>query len=206
MDFNFGLYPVITEEFCNGRDMIDVLKAVIDGGVKIVQLRQKKSTKKNLYLLATKYREITKKNNVKLIINDHLDIVQAIEADGIHLGQDDLPCKIAKKIMPNIIIGISTHNQNEIMNAEKDGATYVNIGPIFSTDTKILSIKALGLDYLKSVKVNIPFSVMGGIKMNNISKVLECNTKNIAMVTEITMADNITKKTKELVKIINDFK
>ena len=205
MDFNFGLYPVITEEFCNGRDMLDVVKAVIDGGVKIVQLRQKYSTKKNLYLLAKKYREITKKNNVKLIINDHLDIVQAIDADGIHLGQDDLPCKVARKILPDIIIGVSTHNQNEIIKAENDGATYVNIGPIFLTNTKKLSIKALGLDYLKSVKVNIPFTVMGGIKRDNIIKVLECNAKNIAMVTEITMADDITKKTKELVKIINDF-
>ena len=205
MDFNFGLYPVITEEFCNGRNILDVLKAVIDGGVKIVQLRQKNTTKKGLYLLALKYREITKKNNVKLIINDHLDIVQAVEADGIHLGQNDLPCKVARKIMPNIIIGVSTHNQDEVINAEKDGATYVNIGPIFSTDTKKISMMALGLDYLKSVKVNIPFSVMGGIKKNNIIKVLECNAKNIAMVTEITKAPDITKKTKELVKIINDY-
>lgn len=205
MDFNFGLYPVITEEFCNGRNILDVLKAVIDGGVKIVQLRQKNTTKKDLYLLALKYREITKKNNVKLIINDHLDIVQAVEADGIHLGQNDLPCKVARKIMPNIIIGVSTHSQDEVINAEKDDATYVNIGPIFSTNTKKISMMALGLDYLKSVKVNIPFSVMGGIKKNNIIKVLECNAKNIAMVTEITEASDITKKTKELIKIINDY-
>src|SRR4030042_3860302 len=108
MEFNFGLYPVITEEFCNGRDILDVLKTVIDGGVKIIQLRQKHSTKKNIYLLANKYREITKKYNVKLIINDHLDIALAVGADGVHLGQDDLPCNVARKIAPDIIIGVST--------------------------------------------------------------------------------------------------
>lgn len=205
MNFNYGLYPVITEEFCNGKNMLDVLKAVIDGGVKIVQLRQKHSTKKNLFLLAEKYREITKNNNVKLIINDHLDIALAVEADGIHLGQDDLPCRIARQIAPDIIIGISTHNQDEIIRAENDGATYVNIGPIFSTNTKETQIKPLGLDYLKNVKVNLPFSVMGGIKKENILQLLQHGAKNIAMVTEITMASNITKKTKELVKIINDF-
>ena len=125
--------------------------------------------------------------------------------DGVHLGQDDLPCNVARKIAPDIIIGVSTHNQNEIINAENDGATYVNIGPIFSTSTKEIQIKPLGLGYLKNAKINIPFSVMGGIKKDNIIKVLENGAKNIAMVTEITMSDDITKTTKELVKIINNF-
>ncbi len=205
MEFNFGLYPVITEEFCNGRNMLDVLKAVVDGGIKIVQLRQKHSTKKDIYLIATNYRKITKANNVKLIINDYVDIALAIEADGVHLGQDDLPCKAARKIAPDIIIGVSTHNQEEIIKAENDGATYVNVGPIFLTNTKEIQIKPLGLDYLKNAKINIPFSVMGGIKKDNIIKVMENGAKNIAMVTEITMADDITKTTKELVKIINNF-
>lgn len=205
MEFNFGLYPVITEEFCNGRKILDVLKAVIDGGVKIVQLRQKHSTKKDLYLLAVKYRKITEINNVKLIINDHLDIALAVNADGVHLGQDDLPCNAARKIAPDIIIGVSTHNQDEIFEAENSGATYVNIGPIFSTNTKAMQIKPLELDYLKKAKINIPFSVMGGIKKENIIKVLENGARNIAMVTEITMADDIEKTTKELIKIINDF-
>ena len=201
-NFKYGLYPVITQELCNGRSMIKVLKDVIAGGVKIVQLRQKKSTKKALYELALKYRELTASKGVKLIINDHLDIALAINADGIHLGQDDLPCNVARKLAPNMIIGISTHNKNEIIEAEKQGAAYINIGPIFLNNTKILKIKPLGIDYLKSVKTKLPFTVMGGIKKNNIHDILKCGAKNIAMVTEITMAKDITKTTKELIKII----
>ncbi|MCK4797234.1 MAG: thiamine phosphate synthase [Spirochaetes bacterium] len=206
MDFNFGLYPVITQEFCNGRSMIEVLKDVIAGGVKVVQLRQKDFTKKNLYELAIKYRRLTRENNVKLIINDFLDIALAVNADGVHLGQNDLPCHVARRLAPDMIIGISTHNSDEIKIAENEGATYVNIGPIFSTNTKKMIVKPLGLDYLKSVKIKLPFSVMGGIKKHNVKEVLECGVRNIAMVSEITMANDITVKTKELVEIIDNFK
>ncbi|OHD15378.1 MAG: thiamine-phosphate diphosphorylase [Spirochaetes bacterium GWD1_27_9] len=203
MNFNFGLYPVITEEFCNGRDMIFVLEEIIKGGAKIIQLRQKKTNKKKVYQLALKYRKITKQNNVILIINDHVDIALAVEADGVHLGQDDLPCDVARKLAPNLIIGVSTHNEEEIQRAERDGASYINIGPIFATSTKELGINPLGLEYLKNAKTNLPFSVMGGIKKNNIPTLLECNVKNIAMVTEITMAENIQEKVRELVLAIN---
>ena len=206
MDFNFGLYPVITQEFCNGRSMIEVLKDVIAGGVKVVQLRQKDFTKKNLYELAIKYRRLTRENNVKLIINDFLDIALAVNADGVHLGQNDLPCHVARRLAPDMIMGISTHNSDEIKIAENEGATYVNIGPIFSTNTKKMIVKPLGLDYLKSVKIKLPFSVMGGIKKHNVKEVLECGVRNIAMVSEITMANDITVKTKELVEIIDNFK
>jgi thiamine-phosphate pyrophosphorylase len=205
MNFNFGLYPVITAEYCNNRPITDVLKAVIDGGAKIVQLRQKNICKKELYSQALDFRKITEKNNVVLIINDHVDIALAVHADGVHLGQDDLPCLAARKIAKDLIIGVSTHNTQEINQAEKDGATYINIGPIFATNTKELSMKPLGLDYLKNAKTKLPFSVMGGIKKNNIHEALKCGARNIAMVTEITKADDIRKQVKELVDIINNY-
>jgi len=205
MNFDFGLYPVITEEFCNDRSIFKILESVIAGGAKIVQLRQKNILKKDLYDQALIFKKITRENNVKLIINDHLDIALAVEADGVHLGQDDLPCKAARSIAPHFIIGVSTHNQDEIIKAEIDGATYVNIGPIFPTNTKTLKINALGLKYLEEVKVNIPFTVMGGIKKDNIVEVLKRGAKNIAMVTELTMADDVKFKTEEIIKVINDF-
>lgn len=205
MDFNFGLYPVITEEFCNNRSMAYVLEQIIDGGAKIVQLRQKSSSKKELYELAIIYRNITYKHGVKMIIDDHLDVAMAVQADGVHLGQTDLPCKAARELAPNLIIGVSTHNEQEIRKAESDGATYINIGPIFPTKTKETGILPLGLEYLKSVKTNLPFSVMGGIKKANIEELLELGVKNIAMVTEITMADNISKSVSDIIGIINNW-
>ncbi|MBN2546998.1 MAG: thiamine phosphate synthase [Spirochaetes bacterium] len=208
MKFDYGLYPVISEEFCGKRSMVDVLKDIIEGGAKIVQLRQKEVSKIELYKLALIYRQITAKKKVKLIINDHIDIALAVKADGVHLGQEDLPCSAARKIAPHFIIGVSTHNFFEIKAAERDKATYINIGPIFATNTKKLKIKPLGLDYLQDaiMLTRVPFTVMGGINRNNIDKVLECGAKNIAMVTAITQAPNIVNATREFVEIIQNFK
>lgn len=206
MIFDFGLYPVITKAFCKNRLPIDILKNVIEAGVKIVQLREKNLPKNEIYDLALKFREITDKKGVKLIINDHIDIALAVNADGVHLGQEDLPCRVARKVAPDLIIGVSTHNFEEIKKAEIDGATYVNIGPIFDTRTKELSIRSLGLDYLRSVKTSLPFSVMGGIKKDNVISVIESGARNIAMVTEITEAPDVKKRTEEIIGIINNSK
>jgi thiamine-phosphate pyrophosphorylase len=206
MNFNYGLYPVITSEFCKNRDMIKVLKEIIAGGAKIVQLREKNKSKNEIYKLALKYRDITANKGVTLIINDHVDIALAVGADGVHLGQDDLPVSVAKLIAPNLMIGISTHSPKEIKDAETDGATYINIGPIFKTGTKKTGVEPLGVDYLKKVKSKLPFSVMGGIKKNNLEELLRSGAKNIAMVTEITMADDIRKTVENLISIINNFK
>jgi thiamine-phosphate pyrophosphorylase len=206
MKFDYGLYPVITGEFCKERSLIQVLEAVIAGGAKIVQLREKNISLKDFYLLAREYRKITERSNVKLIINDHVDLALAVQADGVHLGQDDLPCAAARKIAPDLIIGVSTHNLEEIEKAEEDGASYINIGPIFATSTKVVGVIPLGLDYLKNAETRLPFSVMGGIKKDNIESVLQCGARNIAMVTAITMADDITKTTREFVDLIDKYR
>lgn len=202
--FGEGLYPVITENFCNGRSGLEVLKEVIKAGVKVVQLREKDMSKNQLYHLAREYRSITKKNQVMLIINDYLDIALAVEADGVHLGQDDLPVKIARKIAPHLTLGVSTHNLEEALKAQKEGATYLNIGPIFPTKTKEIKVKPLGIAALQSIKkeLKIPFTVMGGIKENNLKEVVKAGAKRIAMVTEITEAPVILEKIKNLQRII----
>ncbi len=192
-----GLYPVITEKFCKGRRSLDVLQEVIKGGTKIVQLREKKISKRDFFELATKYKEITLKNQVKLIINDHIDIAIAIKADGVHLGQDDLPCQAARELSKKLIIGISTHNENEIIEATKNGASYINIGPLFSTNTKETCFP-LGINYLKTIKTALPFSVMGGIKKRHLFELINLGVNTIAMVTEITEASNIKEKVIEL--------
>lgn len=206
--FNYGLYPVITEAFCNGRSSLDVLQAVAAGGARIVQLREKVGpgspypTRKALYELAREYRKITADFNMTLIINDFVDIALAVNADGVHLGQDDLPCKVSREIAPNLIIGVSTHNEEEIRRAEEDGATYINIGPIYSTQTKELGMQPLGVDYLRNSKTSLPFSVMGGIKKDKIAELTACGAKNIAMVTEVTMAENIEEQVRMLNNLI----
>jgi len=198
------LYPVISSEFTNGRDVIDVLLQIAAGGAKIVQLREKNISKAEIFRLALRYREITTENDMLLILNDHLDIALAVDADGVHLGQDDLPLVVARKLAPQLILGSSTHNLSEAEQAIADGADYINIGPIYSTETKQLSYDSLGLEIMVKVadEINIPFTVMGGIKEEHLDKLIHHGAQHIAMVTEITQADDITNRVKQLRKLL----
>ena len=194
------LYPVISSEFTLERDVITVLKQIADGGARIVQLREKNKTKREILNLAEQYRQITLEYNMLLIINDHIDVAIEVDADGIHLGQDDLPIPVARKIAPDLMLGSSTHNFEEIASAENDGASCINIGPIFQTQTKQVNCGALGIEYLAKAanRTSLPFSVMGGIKEHHISELLAAGANKIAMVTEITCAPDITARVKKL--------
>ncbi|NOZ84028.1 MAG: thiamine phosphate synthase [Epsilonproteobacteria bacterium] len=178
-----AIYPVITPSFCI-YDPIELIRKISDD-VDIVQLRIKEGSDSDKISLARKFRE-----NFKglLIINDRADIALLSEADGVHIGQEDLSIDDVRKIDSNLLVGVSTHNKNEIDTAIKTGADYINIGPIFSTQTKAVSQQSLGIEYLKFVsqKINIPFSVMGGIKLDNIEQIVAAGARICAAVTAIT--------------------
>jgi len=201
---NIDIYPVISSEFCLGREPLEVLKQIADGGAKIVQLREKNISKGDIAKLAEKFRNITKTYNMLLIINDHVDIALNVNADGVHLGQDDLSVMDAKKDGENLIVGVSSHSVAEALDAEKDGADYINIGPIYATGTKSLSMLPLGPEAIKEIssQVDIPFTIMGGIKAAHIPELVSCGASKIAMVTEITEAEDITARVCELRKLI----
>jgi len=194
------LYPVISSEFTNGRPVLDVLKAVADAGCLIVQMREKNKSKRELFHLAEKYLETTSKYGMLLIVNDHVDVALAAGADGVHLGQDDLPLTAGRAIAPELVLGVSTHDQAEADKAQAEGADYINIGPLFPTKTKELSYEFLGVEALRTIapSLRIPFSVMGGIKEKHIPGLLDAGARMIAMVTEITQADDVLAKTKQL--------
>ena len=194
------IYPVISSEFTCGRDPLDILKAVADGGAKIVQMREKHRTAKEAFAMAEKYREICSNYDMLLIIDDYAAIAADVDADGVHLGQDDLPLAAARELFPDLIIGASTHNEDEAVAAQKDGCDYLNIGPIFATQTKSLAMPPLGLDTLDRVKqlVKCPFTVMGGIKQHHLPELVRHGARRIAMVTEITAAEDVTAKVTEL--------
>jgi len=194
------LYPVISSEFCGGKNPIEVLRQIADGGAKIVQMREKNIDDEHFILLAEEFRKITLEYKMLLIINDRVEIALRIGADGVHLGQDDMPLGIAKKLGPALLFGLSTHSLEEVVNAQNDNADYINIGPLFSTATKTLGMSPLGIDSLKKIipSVTVPFTVMGGIKEKHIAELLTLNASRIAMVTEITQASNISEKVKHL--------
>ena len=204
---NIDLYPVISSEFTNGRASLDVLRAIAAAGARIVQLREKNLGTRELYRLAGEYRRITAEHDMLLIINDHVDIALAVGADGVHLGQDDLPLPAARRIAPGLLLGCSTHNREEAAVAIGEDADYINIGPLFPTRTKQVGCEALGLDTFRSIAagVDIPFTVMGGIKAHHLPELLAAGAVRVAMVTEITQAEDITARVKELRAFWHDF-
>lgn len=203
---SIDIYPVISSEFTLGRDVISVLQGIAEGGAKIVQLREKNKDKREILDLARQYRKITAQYGMLLIINDHVDIALITGADGVHLGQDDLPIDDARSIAPDLILGCSTHDFDEIAAAETVGASYINIGPIYPTGTKQVNCDALGTEYLSRAakRTTLPFTVMGGIKERHIPELKVAGASRIAMVTEITQADKISERVKKLRDIILD--
>ena len=187
------LYVVVTEAFCAGRSAVEILDKILEAGVRAVQLREKDMNDGPLYDLALKFRELTSNKNALLLINDRIDIGLAAGADGVHLGQGDLPAEVARIIAPEMIVGCSTHSVHEAVSAQRAGASYVNIGPIFATQTKSGTISALGPEIIDAVSphLSIPWTVMGGIKESNIAQVLERGAKRVAVVTAVTAAHDV---------------
>jgi len=201
---NIDLYPVIGERFCSGRPSVEVLKGVIAGGARIVQFREKDFPEREIFRRADQYRKITADAGILLIINDRIDIALAVDADGVHLGQDDIPVEAARRIAPDLLLGVSTHSLEEAITARDGGADYVNVGPIFSTKTKLGLHDFLGPEAVTDIgeQAELPYTVMGGIKADNLDEVLSRGARRVAVVTAVTQAPDVTDATRSLVKRI----
>lgn len=197
------LYVVITEALCAGRQALDVLKAVLAAGVRLVQLREKERRGRELYELAREFRRRTALAGALLIINDRLDIALAVEADGVHLGQEDLPVAAARRVAPELIIGASSHSLEEALAAQAAGASYVNIGPIFPTGTKPLA-NFLGPEAISRIAphLTIPWTTMGGITISNIQEVVRRGARHPAVISAVTQAPDPEQAARNLREII----
>lgn len=188
------LYAITGEEFHPNRPLLEVMEEAILGGVDIIQLRDKTSSKRVILEKARALRELTKKYDIPLIINDHIDIALAVDADGVHLGQDDLPLKEARQIIgDDKIIGISTHRIEEARAAQEGGADYIGVGPIFPTQSKKDVVAPVTTKYIEQVakEITIPFFAIGGIKRHNVDQVIQAGAKRICMISEIVGADDV---------------
>jgi thiamine-phosphate pyrophosphorylase len=194
------LYVVITESFCGGRSAEAVLAACLDAGVRLVQFRKKGAAPKVLQEQARAFCAQVHAVDGVLIINDDVNLALAAGADGVHLGQGDMPVAEARQLGPELILGVSTHSVEEAVAAQESGADYVNIGPIFATQTKELPMGPLGLGGLEEIAphVKIPFSCMGGIKAENIGEVVARGCRHPAVVTAVTQAEDVCAAAKAL--------
>ena len=191
------IYPVSCEALANGRTDEQWLDEVLAGGARIVQLRDKESNDRTLYEKALVFRHKTEAAGALLIINNRLDIALAVNADGIHLGNSDMPAEAARIIAPDLIIGVSANTEEQAATAKARGASYFNIGPIYPTQTKKRLTSFLGPKAVPTFAAHcdLPFTVMGGIKFQHIKELTEVGVRRIAVVTALTQADNIAAET-----------
>lgn len=199
------LYVVITEAFCAGRSALEVLAQTLAAGVRLVQLREKEWDDRRLYQRALEFRRQTAAAGALLIVNDRLDLALAAGADGVHLGQDDLPIVPARRIAPELIIGASTHSLKEALAAQEAGASYLNIGPIFPTQTKSIP-PPIGLEAIDQITpgLRIPWTTMGGIKSSNIGRVVSRGVRHPAVMTAVTAAQDPFAAALQLRKLIKE--
>jgi thiamine-phosphate pyrophosphorylase len=198
-----GLYAIIDTQALKGRSHLEVTRQVIQGGAKIVQLRDKTTAKKDLLTIAQKMRNLCAENGVLFIMNDTLDIALAVGADGLHIGQEDLPVNVARKLAPiDMVIGCSVFNAKQAQEAVAAGADYVAVGAIFPTPTKDTVV--VGLERLRMVReaVSVPLVAIGGITKDNAAEVKKTGANSVAVISAILGAESPENSARE---IINNF-
>lgn len=201
-----NLYLVTSSDnFENDDEFLNAVASSLEGGARLIQLREKSHDAKRIIELGKKIRELTSIYDAIFILNDRIDIAQIIDADGVHLGQDDVDIKDARNILGDrMIIGISTHCPEQAQKAVEQGADYIGVGPIFTTPTKP-GRTAVTTDYAKwvSENINIPWYAIGGIDLKNVKEVIDAGAKRIAVVRAIINAKNPAAAAKDFLNIIN---
>lgn len=190
------LYLVTDSEMLKGRDFYKCIEEAIYSGITTVQLREKCASGKEFLEKAVKLREITKRYGAKLIINDRVDIAIICGADGVHVGQSDICAKEVRKLIgSDKILGVSARTVEEAICAKNDGADYLGIGSIFTTSTK-LDAKSASFDTVREIKstIDIPFVLIGGIKLDNVDKLKCLNSDGYAIISAILKSENISKE------------
>ena len=197
---DFNLYAIT--DGGNDKDLINKVKASLDGGLRAIQLREKGLGGADLLTLAEKVSRITKDYKAKLFINDRADVARLIDADGLHLTSSSFKPSDARPLMgDDKLIAVSTHSLSDAMQAETDGADFITFGPIYETPSKMKYGAPLGLRALKEVTeaIKIPVFALGGIKEENISEVIDTGAYGIAMISTIFSSDNIKDATTNLI-------
>ncbi|MBF0538759.1 MAG: thiamine phosphate synthase [Nitrospirae bacterium] len=185
------------------RPAFDMVMDAIGGGIRWLQLRDKEASRLQLFKTARLLRSLTRANDMTLIINDYPDIALAVDADGVHLGQDDLPIGQVRRLMGDKILGVSTHSLEEALEAQRAGADYIGFGPIFETTTKDAG-SPKGVDAIREIlrHITIPVVAIGGIREETLGDVLQTGVSAVAVASGILEQEDLTKAIEVYVNII----
>ena len=190
---DYSLYLVTDRGLSRGRSTLEIVKAAVSGGVTCVQLREKSCSTREFIEQALAIGNFLKTRQVPLIINDRLDVALAVAADGVHLGQSDMPLETARKIAaPSMVIGISAESVQDAVTAEAGGADYLGVSPIHATPTKTDTAPPLGLEGLREIRqrVKIPLVAIGGLNTSNAAETIRNGANGVAVVSAIVSADD----------------
>ncbi len=194
-----GIYGITTSEY--GFNHIESAKILLDAGIRIIQYREKNGSGRKMYDCSLEIKKMCEDYGALLIINDRVDIALAVDADGVHVGQKDLPADITRKIIGKKIMGVSVSSVDQASKAVKDGADYLGAGAIFSTNTKNDS-EFLGIENLKKIirTFNIPIIAIGGIKLEDVKILKEAGVHGIAVISAIFASGNPVAEAKKFVE------
>lgn len=204
---DYSIYLVTDDGCLQGRALIDCVREALEGGVTLVQYRAKTAASAEMYAEALQLKALCDSFNVPLIINDRLDIAMAVEAAGVHLGQDDLPCAAARKILgEDYIIGVSAHNPAEAKAALQSGADYLGCGAVFGTATKA-DVKKLGTDGLAAIckAKGLPVVGIGGVTADNYREVRAAGADGAAIVSGILAQPDIRATVRAIARVSQEF-
>jgi len=196
-----GLYVILDRQFLVGRDEMDIAGQIIEGGARVIQLRDKQSKKGELLLVAQKLKELCSQADVLFIINDYLDLAMAVDADGLHIGQEDLPLPVIRRELPiDKIVGCSVTTLSQATKAQAERADYIAIGSIFPTATK-KGATVVGVDMLKELKrtVSTPLVAIGGISQNNVGEVVSAGVDAVAVISAVLGEKDVRGAVQELI-------
>ncbi|MHB1024472.1 MAG: thiamine phosphate synthase [Desulfobacteria bacterium] len=200
------LHVLTDRKASRGRSHLQVAEAAIAGGADVLQLRDKEASSGELYREALQLRKLTREAKVPFIVNDRLDIALAVDADGVHVGQSDLPASVVRGIMgPGKILGVSVVTVEEAIRAERDGADYLGVGPVFEArGTKPDTVEPLGVDCIARIRrhCRLPIVAIGGINAENARKVRDAGADAVAVISAIVSADDILRAASRLKRIL----
>jgi thiamine-phosphate pyrophosphorylase len=188
---DFNLYLITDREQALGRNLEYVVEEALRGGVRVVQLREKTLSSKELYERAYELRKLTSRYGAKLIINDRVDVALAVEADGVHIGVQSIPIyKVRRLLGESRLIGVSCHNQVQAITAQEMGADFITFGPVYYTPSKSAYGDPVGLEKLGQVcdLLEIPVFALGGVKLDNCREVIECGAHGVALISGVVSA------------------
>ncbi|MBP8644762.1 MAG: thiamine phosphate synthase [Syntrophobacteraceae bacterium] len=195
------LYVVTDSRWLEGRSLEETVAAAIRGGAGVIQYREKNASTRRMVEEASRLCRLCRQEGAVFLVNDRLDVALAVNAHGIHVGREDMPVAVARRILgPGKIVGVSIHDEEEALRAEKDGADYLSVSPVYATSTKPDHETPLGIEGTRKLvqKTGLPVVAIGGIDESNLAGLIECGIRGICVVSAVMAAPDPEKKARSL--------